>query len=92
MTEKIKFDWETTLSGGAQCEVAIGSKCLSIGVEPLRDSPWEEAVWMLHAPTSSTDVRRVAVDIAMTIDEGRMAAEEAARAWLRTAPELRVVE
>lgn len=93
MAKKIKFDWEPTQSGGAQCEVALGSKCLSIGVETLRDTPsdWEQAVWMIHVPCRN-DVRLLDTNLAMSLADGKTAAEAAARAWLRTTPELRVIE
>lgn len=90
MTKKIKFGWEPTSSGGAQCEVAVGSRCLSIGVEPLRDSPWEQAVWMIHTPHRG-DARKLDSDLAMTLDDGKAAAEEAARNWLRPKPRLQAV-
>lgn len=93
MTKKIKFDWESTRSGGAQCEVALGSKCMSLGVEALRDTPsdWEQAVWMIHVPHQN-DVRLLDSNLAMSLTDGKTAAEAAARAWLRTTPELRVIE
>ncbi|GES45366.1 hypothetical protein RsS62_46180 [Rhizobium dioscoreae] len=90
MTKKIRFEWEPTRSGGAQCEVALGSKCLSIGVEPV-DSPWEKAVWMIHTPHRG-DARKLDANLAMSLADGKTAAEAAARAWLRTTPELRVIE
>lgn len=75
----IVFEWEDTAIGGAFCEVAEGSTCYSLAVEPLRGNPasWEQAVWMIHTPHEA-DARRVAVDLAMTIDEAKAAAEEAA--------------
>lgn len=73
----IRFAWEDTDNGGAYCEVAEGSTCFSLAVEPLRDSPWEQAVWMIHTPHEA-DARRVAVDLSSTIDEAKRAAEAAA--------------
>ncbi|MCZ7935853.1 hypothetical protein O9X90_26365 [Agrobacterium leguminum] len=72
----IRFVWEDTNNGGAYCEVSEGSTCYALAVEPLRDCPWEQAVWMIHTPHEA-DARRVAVDLASTIDEAKTAAEAA---------------
>ncbi|MDH2092441.1 hypothetical protein N5K21_27360 [Rhizobium pusense] len=75
--QSMVFEWEETAIGGAYCEVSQGSTCYSLAVEPLRDSPWEQAVWMIHTPHDA-DARRVAVDLSLTIDEAKAAAEAAA--------------
>lgn len=74
---QVRFEWEATDNGGFYCEVSEGSTCYALAVEPLRDSPWEQAVWMIHTPHEA-DARRVAVDLASTIDEAKTAAEAAA--------------
>ncbi len=76
----VRFEWRELLIGGFECEVEHDGRLFSLAVEPLQASPWEQAVWMIHTPVQGThsDARRLAADLALTIDEGKAAAEAAA--------------
>ncbi len=76
----VRFDWRPMLVGGFECEVDYDGRLFALAVEPLQASPWEQAVWMIHTPVLGTHsgARRLAADLALTIDEGKAAAEAAA--------------